>query len=279
MQFKKLRYLTLITLLSLISLLLVVSRAHATTDTKNNIKPPPIKTITFSMQAAYPPFEYMNAAGEIKGFDVDIANALCQHIGATCSFTNEPWDSLIPNLQLGKIDALISAIAITDERKKQIDFTKPYYFYTVSIVGPKNKTFELTKAGMTSKRIGILIGTTFQQYLKATYGNLVSINVYNNQETAFLDLLAGRVNGVMSDTPIILEWLKHPGKQRFQIIGKPIKSPTFFGTGYGIAVRKNNPRLLNTLNQAIDAINADGTYDKIMKQYFPEEVNMQKGQP
>src|SRR5690606_17599012 len=85
------------------------------------------QTIKFAMEATYPPFEYVDASGNIKGFDVDIANALCQQLKAQCEFSNQPFNSLIPSLQLGKFDAIISALGITTERAKQVSFTNPYY--------------------------------------------------------------------------------------------------------------------------------------------------------
>ena len=83
-------------------------------------------TINFATEATYPPFEFMTPDGKINGFDVEIMDAICQKIEATCTVKNQPFDSLIPSLQLGKFDGIYGALNITAERAKQVDFTMPF---------------------------------------------------------------------------------------------------------------------------------------------------------
>ena len=83
--------------------------------------------LTFAMEPSYPPFESTNEKGEIIGFDVDIAKAICKEIQATCHFKGEAFDALITNLRSKRFDAAISAIDITDARAKQVLFSEPYY--------------------------------------------------------------------------------------------------------------------------------------------------------
>lgn len=226
-----------------------------------------IEKIRFATEATYPPFEYIDESGTLKGFDIDIANALCQQIKAQCTFSHQTFSSLIPSLKLGKYDALISTINITDERKKQVAFTHAYYSPSGSFVGASAKHYSL--ADLAGKTIGVQQGSTFEKYIQDKYGKKVTLKTYASIQEAFLDLASGRVDIVLSDTPIIQVWLKQDGNSKnFSLIGAPIVDATFFGEGYGIAVRQNETELLNALNNALAVIKANGTYNTIMQKYF-----------
>ena len=230
-----------------------------------------IKTINFATEATYPPFEYFSPAGKIQGFDVDVMNALCKQIGAKCTITHQPFDSLIPSLKLGKFDAVIASLGITPARKKQVDFTVPYYFNTASFVAAKSANLTISKTGLKGKTIGVQSGTTFAAYLNDVYGNMVTIKTYSSNEDALLDLKNGRIDTFLGDTPLSILWLKKPGNSSFAIIGKPIVSQKYFGSGDGIAVKKGNTQLLQALNKAIAKIKANGTLAKIQQKYFKTE--------
>jgi len=226
-------------------------------------------TIRFAMEATYPPFEYMDASGQIKGIDVDIAKNLCAEMKVQCTFSNQPWDSLIPSLKLGKFDAIMSALTITDARKQQVDFTEPYFLTTANFLVPSKSTLVISPEGLKGKTIGVQGATTFEQYLMATYGSSVKVKTYANTQDAFLDLSAGRIDVVLVDTPIIADWLKnHDSKQEYKITGATVNDPKFFA-GYGIAVQKGNTELLNALNQALAKSKSDGSYQKIIDSYLP----------
>lgn len=221
--------------------------------------------IRFAMEATYPPFEYIEPTGEIRGFDVDLAKALCKEIKVECVFSNQPWDSLIPSLKLGKFDALISAMAITDARKKQVDFTNSYLQASASFVGLANKSLSLTPEGLAGKTIGVQGGTVFEPYLKDTYKNKIKVKIYANAQDAFLDLNAKRIDLFLGDTPIILDWLnKRDVNHQYSIIGEPLTDTKSFGEGYAIAIRKGNPEFLQALNKALETIKHNGVYESIV---------------
>lgn len=229
-------------------------------------------TLRFATEATFPPFEQMDAAGNIVGFDIDMTNALCKEMKVKCIYTNQPWVSLIPSLKLGKFDALISALSITDDRKKQIDFTQPYFYATAHFVAPITSHLDTSPQGLVGKTIGVQIGTTSERYLQDVYGKKVQLKTYPNQQDALLDLGAGRVDAVLGDTPVSLYWLQQRQmQQQFKLIGKPITEPHYFGSGYGIAVPKGNQELLDAFNKALVAIKKDGSYQKIVATYFPEQ--------
>lgn len=226
-----------------------------------------IKTIRFATEATYPPFEFIDSSGQIKGFDIDIAKALCKQINANCTFANQSFSSLIPSLNLGKFDTLIAAIGVTTERQKQVSFTFSYYEPSAVFVGQLSKHY--STSDLTGKIIGVQQGTTFEKYLANTYKDKITIKTYASIQDAFLDLSAGRVEIVLSDTPIAQNWLKqNDNSKQFSMIGGPIVNHDYFGMGYGIALRKNDTELVNALNKALTDIKTNGTYAMIVKKYF-----------
>ena len=223
-----------------------------------------IKEIRFATEATYPPFEYQDETGKIKGFDIDIANAICAEMKAQCTFTNQSFSSLIPSLELGKFDAIIAALGITAERQKEVSFTNSYYAPSASFIASASKHYKL--GNLSGKTIGVQQGSTFEKYLNDKYGNKVTAKPYASIQEAFLDLVAGRVDLVIADTTIAQIWLKQ--NKAYIIVEKPISDTEYFGTGYGIAVSKTNKALLDALNVALKRIKANGEYDKIIKEYF-----------
>jgi arginine transport system substrate-binding protein len=224
--------------------------------------------ITFATEGTYPPFESVGPSGKLQGFDIDMANAICAKLKAQCVFINQPFDSLIPSLKIGKFDAIIAAMAITPERQKVIDFSVPYYSDSVSFVALNSVNFDVTPGKLKDKIIGVQQGTTFQNYLQHIYGKDVTVKTYASQQNAFMDLSAGRVDAVMGDTPLVALWLKDQEKNKFHVLGKPINNPLYFGVGNGIAVKKGNTALLNQLNGAISSLKKDGTAAKLEQKYF-----------
>lgn len=225
------------------------------------------KTIRFATEATYPPFEYVNAAGDLQGFDIALAKALCAEMKAQCTFSNQSFASLIPSLKLGKFDALISALGVTEARKKQVAFTDSYYEPSAVFVGAITKHYTL--GDLSGKTVGVQQGSTFEKYLQAKYGKQVIQKSYASIQDAFLDLVSGRVDVVIADTPIASDWLKQDDNQtKYAVIDKAIKDAEYFGAGYGIAVRQDDTALLNALNAALAAIKKNGSYDKITRQYF-----------
>jgi len=227
----------------------------------------PARVINFATEATYPPFEYVDEGGNIKGFDIDLANALCQQIKAQCTFTSQSFNSLITSLKLGKFDAIISALGITPERQEQVSFTNSYYQPSGSFIAQTSDHYTL--ASLPGKTIGVQTGTTFEKYLQDKYSGKITVKNYGSIQDAFLDLDSGRVDAVLADTPIAQTWLQQGDKAtRFSIVDKPINDDAYFGSGFGIAVRKDDATLLTALNQALAVIKANGVYANLMQKYF-----------
>lgn len=227
--------------------------------------------VRFATEATYPPFEYVAASGEIQGFDIDLVKALCKKMQVQCTFSNQPWDSLIPSLKLGKFDAIIGALAITDARRQQVDFSQPYLPTSAIFVASQNSNYLTTPEGLQNKTIGVQHGTTYETYLQHNYPHS-HIKAYSSAQDGLMDLQSGRIDAMLGDTALLLDWLKnHDSDHRFKQLGDQIVNPEQFGEGYGIAINKKNPELLRAFNQALAAIKQDGSYDLLVQQYFPKQ--------
>ena len=216
--------------------------------------------LTFAMEPSYPPFETTNEKGEIIGFDVDVANAICKEIQATCKFKGEAFDALIPNLKAKRFDASISAIDITDARAKQVLFSDAYYDSTASYVTLKGKaTLE------SAKNVGVQNGTTFQQYTVAETKQYTT-KAYASLQSAILDLKSGRIDMIFGDTAVLADMISKEPEMQF--VGEKVANKKYFGNGLGIAMHKSNKELAEQLNKGLAAIKANGEYQKIYDKWM-----------
>ncbi|HEI8865617.1 arginine ABC transporter substrate-binding protein [Serratia sp. AKBS12] len=223
------------------------------------------ETIRFATEASYPPFEFVGADNKIQGFDVDLANAMCKEMQATCTFTNQAFDSLIPSLKFKRFDAVMAGMDITPEREKQVLFTKPYYDNSALFIAQKGKVADV--ASLKGKKVGVQNGTTHQKFLTDKHPEITTVP-YDSYQNAILDLKNGRVDAVFGDTAVVNEWLKQ--NDALAAVGDKVTDKGYFGTGLGIAVRQKNTDLQGKFNAALDKIKQDGTYEAIYKKWFQQ---------
>lgn len=142
-------------------------------------------TISFGVDGGYPPFDVLAPSGEITGFDIDIANALCTQLKAKCVFVKQPFESMIAALNAHKFDAIIASLNITDERKKEVDFTDRYYRSAAQLVARKGSPLLPDAASLKGKTVGVQTGSTHEAFAKANWANHgVKIVGYANQITS-----------------------------------------------------------------------------------------------
>jgi polar amino acid transport system substrate-binding protein len=223
-------------------------------------------------EGAYPPFNNLTADGKLEGFDIDIANALCEEMKAKCEFVTQDWDGIIPALQAGKFDAIIASMSITEERKQKVDFTNKYYNTPPGIVAPKDTDIKgVTKEDLAGKTLGVASSTTHFNYAEKTYTDS-TIKTYPTSQEEQLDLANGRLDAITDDISVLEEWLKTTDGQCCKVVGtiKPVIE--IHGPGAGIAVRKGDTALVEKFNAAIDAIRANGKYKAINDKYFNFDV-------
>jgi arginine/ornithine transport system substrate-binding protein len=229
--------------------------------------------VRIGVEGAYPPFSSVAPDGQLVGFDIDIANALCAQMGVECTLVPQDWDGIIPALLAKKYDAIIASMSITEERKQKVDFTKKYYHTPARFVTKKGSGIEISKEGLAGKKVGVQRATTHDSFLTDNFGDAVEIVRYATQDEANLDLFAGRVDLLLADSVTLSEGLlKTEDGKDYELVGQPYSDEKWFGLGAGIAVRKSDTDLRDKLNAAIDAIRADGTWDKIAAKYFDFDV-------
>jgi arginine/ornithine transport system substrate-binding protein len=233
---------------------------------------PDWKKIRLGVEGAYPPFSEIGTDGKIKGFDIDIANALCADMKAQCVQVTQDFDGLIPALQARKFDAIIASMTITEERKRSVAFTDKYYSTPARLIARKGSPLVPTVAGLKGKRIGVQRSTIHDRFATETFKDSEIVR-YTGQDQVYLDLASGRIDAMVEDAVAADSgFLKRPAGKDFSFIGPEFNDPKYFGIGAGIAVRKGDAELVAKLNQAIKNIRANGTYQKIAKQYFDFDV-------
>lgn len=217
-------------------------------------------------EGAYPPFNMIDSAGNLHGFDVDIGKALCVEMKVECTWVTQDWDGIIPGLLAKKYDTIIASMSITDERKKAVDFTERYYSNKLSFIRKKGATIAQDK--FEGKTLGAQRATIAAQHIEKAYGGKVDVKLYDTQENAFLDLASGRLDVMVVDFGVGYTWLQGDEGKGFEFFGQPAD----IDDRIGIAVRKGSDELVAKLNAAIKAIRANGTYAKINAKYFPFDI-------
>ncbi|MEO6299432.1 MAG: transporter substrate-binding domain-containing protein [Paracoccaceae bacterium] len=221
----------------------------------------------------YPPFTSPDASGNWVGWEVDFMVAICKQAAIECVITPTAWDGIIPALTSGQIDVIMSSMSITDERKKTIDFSDKYYKTPAMIVVAKGSGLKPTPEGLTGKIVGVQVSTTHEAYVQKYFAPVASeVKTYQTQDEANQDLAAGRIDAIQADSIAMDAFLaSDAGKACCESAGNVADDPAILGQGVGFGLRKGDP-LLPKLNDAIKAIRADGTYDKITAKYFSSTI-------
>lgn len=231
------------------------------------------KTVRFGIEGAYPPFSWTEADGSLKGFDVDMANALCKEMKVKCKIVAQDWDGIIPSLLARKYDAIIAAMSITQERKKKVNFTDKYALIPNRFIAKKGANLDFSHTGLKGVKIGVQRATTHDRYLTDNYGDDVSIVRYGSFDEAYLDLANGRIQAVLGDASALEEGvLNKAGGENYEFVGPSLTDPKWFGDGFGIATRKQDKDLNAMLNAGIKALRTNGEYKKIEAKYFTYDV-------
>jgi polar amino acid transport system substrate-binding protein len=223
-------------------------------------------SIRIATEGAYAPFNFITAEGELAGFDVDIANALCAEMKIECKIVAQDWDGIIPGLKARKYDAIVASLSVTKERSRVVAFTDHYYSNSLNLVSAKSNDFDPN--ALDGKIIGAQRATIAGQYLEDNLSDKVSVKLYDTQDNAYLDLSSGRLDAILSDTLPAYNWLASEEGEAFEFRGEKID----IDDKIAIAVRKRDVELKELFNAALSAIIENGTYEKINAKYFPFSI-------
>ncbi len=211
------------------------------------------RMVVVAQDATWPPMEFLNENKEIVGFAPEFMKAVAKEAGFELELKNVAWDGIFAGLDAGQYDAVCSSVTITEERKKAMDFTQPYYKVRQALVVPKTVDVKGLEE-MKGKTLGAQIGTTGYFTIKKAKG--LTAKSYDEIGLAMEDLFNGRLDGVVCDDPVAAQY----ALQKAEYAAK-LKIASILETGdeyYGIAVKKGNKELVDLLNKGIKAVQEKG---------------------
>ncbi len=220
-------------------------------------------------EATFAPFEFTDDKGNLKGFDVDFIKAVAKAAGFEVEYKNLDWNSLIPSLQTEEVDLVVSGMTITDERVLEVAFSDPYFTSGQAWAVQEGSSIKAI-ADLAGKTVAVQISTTGDfaaQKLDAAFKEEekpgLTIKRLENAADVFNELKTGGCDAVISDLPVIQEYLKnHPDDKVL------IPEPAFTVEYYGIAMRKQDKDIHEMVNKGLATIKANGKYDEIYEKYF-----------
>ena len=237
--------------------------AQAQTAAPKTITP---GTLTIGMEGTYPPFTYKDDKGNLTGFDVDIAKAVAAKLGYKTQFVLTEFSGILAGLQANKYDVIVNQIGITAERQKSIAFSNPYAYSSPQIIVKKTGDFApKTLADLKGKRVGVGLGSNFEQQLTKEGG--INVVTYPGAPEYLADLAAGRLDAAYNDRLLVGYLIKSQNLpvRGAGVIGQP--------EAVGIALKKTNTGLKSAIDKALLQLKADGTYAKISRQWFGQDVS------
>lgn len=217
------------------------------------------------MELAYPPFETKDDAGNPTGVSVDLATALAESLGRPVQIENIAWDGLIPSLQSGKVDVVISSMTITEERGKVVDFSDPYAkAYLAFLVGPKSSAKSVADLDSPDRTIAVKKGTSGEIWVRANLPQ-TQVTALSSENAAVTEVVQGKADAFIYDQlTIYRQAQQNPGSTMVPI---PDQAPQ----EWGAAVRKGNTELLESINKFFADYRANGGFEKLTQKYLAQE--------
>lgn len=225
-------------------------------------------TLKVGLMGTYQPYNFLNDQKEMDGFDVDIAKEMAKRLDVDVEFVAQEFSGMIAGLETKKFDTVISQMTITEDRKKQMDFTEPYITNSVKVIVQDNNDTIKSEQDFKGKNIGVGLGTNDETYLRTELLPEVgdfTIKTYDDVITTLKDLDTGRIDATINNMYALKPVIEKNGF-KIKAVGEPIKSDKA-----GIAIRKGNETLLKEMNKHLADMKEDGTYREIFVKWFGEE--------
>lgn len=213
------------------------------------------------------PFGWSNERGELTGFSVDVARALCRAMNRDCRLVPTVFSEFIPGVVEGKFDFVVANILRTAEREKLVDFTDRFWRSSSTFVGRPGVVVAIAASALKGKTVAVQKGSVQERHLRELYGGVIELEVYPTNAERNAALVAGRADLIFGSTISHYAFLSTKEGSRFEFIGDPL-----FDRGLGgdvaLPLAKGRDELRRALNAAIAAILRDGTYARISNTYF-----------
>lgn len=224
------------------------------------------QTYKVGIDTTYPPFEFEDENGEYTGIDIDLINAIAENQGFDIEFNPMDFGGIIPALQAGQLDVAIAGMSITDERKKVVDFSDPYFDAGLSLVVAQDNTDIESLEDLEGKTVAVKSGTTGAQFARDNqdeYGYEVA--QFEDSPSMFQEVSNGNADVLLEDYPVIAYAIAESGLD-LKTVGERLT-----GDQYGIAVLKGeNADLLEKINTGLQELRDSGEYDEILNKYIAE---------
>ncbi|MCO6058229.1 transporter substrate-binding domain-containing protein [Pseudomonas sp. MOB-449] len=230
--------------------------------------------IRFALAAEpYPPFSVRHPDGQWTGFEPDLIRKLCADMQAECVIEEVAWDGIIPALLAKKVDVIFNSMSITEEREKQISFSRPYYNSPSVIVAPQALEVGTAPESIKGKAIGVQISTNNSSYVKKFYEGVADVRYYDTQDSVNADLAAGRIDLMLADGLGVADFVKSDDAHAAGLVVKgEVPYDVVLGRGMGAGVRKEDQALRARLDDAIGKLLASEDYKAISARYFDVSV-------
>lgn len=243
-------------------------------DPKRRIEKPAVSglTVRFLTSPDYAPFNYLNGAGELTGFNVDLARALCRELEITCTIQARAWETLLPALRDNLGDALVAGFAGSADLRKQADLTDVYFKTPARFAFMHDNPVENPSPDtLRGKTIGVIKGTSHAAFLDF-YFDSAKITRFDKLPVLEDALKAKSVDAAFGDGVQLAAWLNSEAGSCCTFRGGPYLESRFFGEGQVIAVKKGNNQLRRLLNYGLQQLYEKGTYTELYLKWFPVSV-------
>ncbi len=225
--------------------------------------------IQFLASDDFPPFVFRDTDGRLTGFNVDLARAMCQDMGASCALKIVPFDDLVPSLVAGEGDAIIAGLAATTALNGDLTFTQDYMKLPARFMVRAGDRESFDETHLTGQRIAVVAGTRHERFALAFWPD-VPLRTYPSPERAREALLSGDADAVFDSGLALATWLgSEDANDCCALAGGPWLEPGHFDEGLSIAVRKTEPELAEALTYALRKTATNGTYRELYLRYFP----------
>lgn len=231
-----------------------------------------LNRLRFITTVDFPPFNMLSDQGQLAGYNVDLAKALCHQLAVddVCQIEAVPWSELAERLLSGQAEAIIAGWKPTEANREQFAFTRSYMRLPARFATTNAGAFQEDAATATNgKSIGVVAGTAHEQLLKSYFPRAIA-KPYSDYSLMLADLKSGRISAVFHDGMSLSMWLNSPeGHACCTFSAGPYLAPQYLGSGLSIAVAQQNAPLINAFNNALQTLQQNGTLTELYLRYFP----------
>jgi len=229
-----------------------------------------LRAIRFLTDDDYPPFHFPGPDGQLTGFNVDLARAICLELKLACTIQARRWDTLVASLEEGRGDAIIASMADSDANRAKVELSTPYYRSPGRFAARRgDRPADATVDGLGSLTVAVAGGSSHAAFLSAFFPRARQA-IASDQDEALRMLADGKAEAVFGDGAALAIWLNgQAGSACCRFLGGPFYESRYFGSGAAIAFRKDGGQLRRAVDWALYRLAEQGIYQDLMLKYFP----------